>query len=107
MSDANKSEYSCLNKMVKTSCKKNVNNWALRVAADLEAAAMRGYQRGVWQKIKYLSNKHIRKSTSVRVKDGKIISDPHAQFKERWKKHFTELLNPPPVPQCSNGGEPV
>ena len=40
-SDANKSEYSRLNKMVKKSCKTDDNNWALRVAADLEAAAMR------------------------------------------------------------------
>ena len=34
-SDANKSEYSRLNKMVKKSCKADDNNWALRVAADL------------------------------------------------------------------------
>ena len=31
---------------------------------------------------------------SVRNKDGHFITDPHSQ-KERWKEHFTELLNPP------------
>ena len=31
---------------------------------------------------------------SVRDKDGHFITDPHSQ-KERWKEHFTELLNPP------------
>ena len=52
-SDANKSKYSRLNKMVKKSCKTYDKNWALRVPADLVAA--------VRQKIKYLSNKRIRK----------------------------------------------
>ena len=31
----------------------------------------------------------------MRNKLGQLIADPHAQ-KERWKKHFSELLNPPP-----------
>ena len=95
-SDANKSEYSRLNKMVKKSCKADDNNWALRVAADLEAAAKCGHQLDVWQKIKYLSNKRARKSTSVRDKDGKLISEPNAQ-KERWKEYFEKLPNPPPT----------
>ena len=31
----------------------------------------------------------------MRNKLGQLIADPHAQ-KERWKEHFSELLNPPP-----------
>ena len=34
-------------------------------------------------------------SIAVRNKLGQLIADPHAQ-KERWKEHFSELLNPPP-----------
>ena len=54
----------------------------------------RGQQREVWQKIKILSNKRSKKSTAVRDKSGKVISDPNAQ-RERWSEHFSELLNPP------------
>jgi len=92
-SDTNKSEYSRLNKMVKKSCKVDDNNWALRVASDLESAAKQGNQREVWQKIRILSNKRSKKSSAVRDKSGKLISDPDAQ-RERWAEHFSELLNP-------------
>ena len=66
----------------------------LYIASDLEEAASRGQQREIWQKIKILSNKRGKKSTAVRDKSGKVISDPDAQRK-RWKEHFEELLNPP------------
>ena len=92
-SDANRSEYSKLNKQVKNSCKVDDNNWALRVASDLEDSASRGQQREIWQKIKLLSNKRKKKSTAVRDKSGKLISDTNAQ-RERWAEHFSELLNP-------------
>ena len=95
-SDANRSEYSRLNKLVKKSCKTDENNWAARVATDLESAAGRGQQREVWQKMKVLSNKHTsNKSVSVRDKTGKLISNPSSQ-KDRWAEYFKELLNPPP-----------
>ena len=89
----NRSEYSLANKRVKKSCKKDDENWALRVAADLEAASAHGQQREVWQRIRSLSGKKSRKSTAVRDKTGKLISDPAAQ-RERWGEHFSELLNP-------------
>ena len=95
-SDSNRSEYSKLNKLVKKSCKVDDNNWALRVASDLEDAASRGQQREIWQKIKILSNKRSQKSTAVRNKSGKLISDPNSQ-RIRWAEHFSELLNPPPT----------
>ncbi|CAH1274782.1 Hypp9326 [Branchiostoma lanceolatum] len=59
-SDHNKSEYSRLNKMVKKSCKVDDNNWALRLASDLEDAAKQGNQREVWQKIRILSTSGAR-----------------------------------------------
>ena len=34
-----------------------------------------------------------KQSTAIRDKSGKLIPDPAAQ-KERWKEHFSELLNP-------------
>ncbi|XP_063677758.1 uncharacterized protein LOC134813809 [Bolinopsis microptera] len=89
----NRSEYSLANKRVKKSCKKDDENWALRVAADLETASSHGQQREVWQMIKSLSGKKSRKSTAVRDKTEKLISDPAAQRK-RWGEHFAELLNP-------------
>ena len=94
-SDANRSAYSKLNKLVKKSSKVDDNNWAIRVATDLEEAASKGQQREVWAKIKKISGKSKKKqATSVRDKGGRIITDPHNQ-KDRWKEHFTELLNPP------------
>ena len=56
-SDANRSEYSRLNKLVKKSSKIDNNNWALRMATDLEEAARKGQQREVWQKIRVISGK--------------------------------------------------
>ena len=47
-SDTNRSEYSRLNKLVKKSSKIDDNNWALRMATDLEEAARKGQQREVW-----------------------------------------------------------
>ena len=94
-SDANRSEYSKLKELVKKSCEVDNNNWAVRVATDLEEAASKGQQREVWAKIKKISGNGKKKQpTSVRDKDGKIITDPHNQ-RDRWKEHFTELLNPP------------
>ena len=67
----------------------------IRVATDLEEAASKGQKREVWAKIKKISGKSKKKqATSVRDKGGRIITDPHNQ-KDRWKEHFTELLNPP------------
>ena len=54
-------------------------NWALRVADEMEAAAVHGRQREVWQCIKAFSGKKKRKSTAVRDKTRKMISDPSAQ----------------------------
>ena len=64
------------------------------MATDLEEAARKGQQREVWQKIRVISGKK-KQSIAVRNKLGQLIADPHAQ-KERWKEHFSELLNPPP-----------
>ena len=86
-SNVNRSAYSKLNKLIKKSCRidDNMNNWATKIATDLEDASKKGRQREVWDKIKKIS---------VRDKDGHFITDPHSQ-KERWKEHFTEFLNPP------------
>ncbi|KAL5266167.1 hypothetical protein ACHWQZ_G006724 [Mnemiopsis leidyi] len=94
-SDANRSEYSRLNKLVKKSSKLDDNNWAVRVATDLEEAASKGQQREVWAKIRKISGKNKKaQASSVRDKDGRMITDPQQQ-RDRWKEHFTELLNPP------------
>ena len=87
-SDTNRSEYSRLNKLVKKSSKIDDNNWALRMATDLEEAARKGQQREVWQKIRVISGKKKKQSIVVRSKLGQLIADPHAQ-KERWKEHFS------------------
>ena len=91
--EGNRSEYSLWNKRVKKSCRRDDQNWALRVADEMECAAIHGQQREVWQLIKALSGKKKRKSTAVRDKTGKLISEPGAQ-RERWREHFSELLNP-------------
>ena len=95
-SNVNRSAYSKLNKLVKKSCKIDDNNWATKIATDLEEASKKGQQREVWDKIKKISGKKKKKKVgmSVRDKDGHFITDPHSQ-KERWKEHFDELLNPP------------
>ena len=94
-SNINRLEYSSINKLVKKSSKIDDNNWALRMATDLEEAAKKGQQREVWLRIRVISGKKTKQSIDVRNKLGQLIADPHAQ-KERWKEHFSELLNPPP-----------
>ncbi len=80
---------------MKKSSRTDDNNWALRMASDLEDAASKGHQREVWQKIYHIAKKKKKQSAAVRDRSGQLIPDPHAQ-KERWKEHFSELLNPPP-----------
>ena len=41
-SDANRSQYSKLNKLVKKSSKIDDNNWAIKIATELEEAASKG-----------------------------------------------------------------
>ena len=94
-SDANRSQYSKLNKLVKKSSKIDDNNWAIKIATELEEAASKGQQREVWAKIKKISGiSKKNRVTYVRDKKGKMITDPHNQ-KDRWREHFTEFLNPP------------
>ncbi|KAL5254332.1 hypothetical protein ACHWQZ_G013943 [Mnemiopsis leidyi] len=92
-SDANKSEYSRVNKLVKKSSKRDDQNWAARAADNLENAASKGQQREVWQQIRLLSGKKKKKTSAVRDSDGRIISDPSKQ-RDRWKEYFHKLLNP-------------
>ena len=67
----------------------------MRIATELEEAASKGQQREVWAEIKKISGKSkINRVSYVRDKKGKMITDPQNQ-KDRWKEHFTELLNPP------------
>jgi hypothetical protein len=87
----NRAEYSKLNKLVKKSCKNDDNNWASRIASDLENAAKLGKQREVWQQISTLSNKTKKKSSAVRDKAGKLISDPTSQ-RNRWEEHFKDKV---------------
>ena len=94
-SAVNRSQYPKLNKLVKKSSKTDDNNWALRIVTELEEVASKGQQREVWAKIKKISGKsRINRVSYVRDKKGKMITDPQNQ-KDRWKEHFTELLNPP------------
>ncbi|XP_063692494.1 craniofacial development protein 2-like [Bolinopsis microptera] len=46
-SNVNRSAYSKLNKLVKKSCKIDDNNWATKIATDLEEASKKGQQREV------------------------------------------------------------
>ena len=92
-SDANRSEYSRVNKLAKKSSKRDDQNWALRAADNLENAASKGQQREVWQQIRLLSGKKKKKTNAVRDSDGRIISDPSKQ-RDRWKDYFHQLLNP-------------
>jgi hypothetical protein len=64
------------------------------MADDLEEAARKGQQCKIWPKIYAISGKKKKQSATVRDRSGQPISYPHAQ-KERWKKQFSELLNPP------------
>ncbi|XP_063686061.1 uncharacterized protein LOC134819840 [Bolinopsis microptera] len=82
-SNVNRSAYSKLNKLVKKSCKIDDNNWATKIATDLEEASKKGQQKEVWDKIKKISGKKKKKvGMSVRDKDGHFITDPDSQ-KER------------------------
>ena len=79
-SEANRSQYSKLNKLVKKSSKIDDNNWAIKIATELEEAASKGQQREVWAKIKKISGKSKKnRVTYVRDKKGKIITDPRNQ----------------------------
>ena len=56
-SDANRSHYSKLNKLVKKSSKIDDNNWAIKIATELVEATSKGQKWEVWAKIKKISVK--------------------------------------------------
>ena len=66
---------------MKKSSKIDDNNWALRMATDLEEAARKGQQREVWQKIRVISGKK-KQSIAVRNKLGQLIADPTLRKKD-------------------------
>ena len=59
----------------------------------MQHAAGNGNQREVWKNIKTLSGKTRARTSVVRDKTGKLITDTDKKMK-RWKEYFEELLNP-------------
>ena len=53
---------------------------------DLEEVVRKSQQRGVWQKIYFMSDKKKKQSRAVRDRSGQLIAYPHVQ--KKMEKRF-------------------
>lgn len=89
-----KTEYSEKAREVKRSLQLDKRRWADGLASDAEAAAQAGNMRGVYDSTKKLCNVRQRSMDVIRDKSEKMLTTD-AEVLERWKEHFTEVLNRP------------
>ncbi|XP_056001665.1 uncharacterized protein LOC130048676 [Ostrea edulis] len=87
-------EYRKLDALVKKSPKKEKENWFDKCASELEVASGMKNQRKVFQIVKKVNRRSAPQPMSVKSKEGNILTDKD-QVKDRWRKHFCELLNRP------------
>ena len=79
---------------VKRSIKEDRENYINGLADKAEKAAANGHMRVLYQITKTLSGKYSKPQVTVTDKEGQVIYGEEAQA-DRWKEHFSELLNRP------------
>ena len=72
--------------------RKDKRQWIDNLASDAQRAAENGQMKSLYEITKTLCNDKPRNITSVKDKQGNIITDDKGR-KERWKEHLEEILN--------------
>ena len=79
---------------VKRNLQQDRRRWADNLATDAENAFQCGNMKGVYDSTKMLTNSQPRKMDIIKDKGGKLLTSERDTM-ERWKEHFTEVLNRP------------
>ncbi|VDP53111.1 unnamed protein product [Schistosoma margrebowiei] len=87
-------EYTEANKQVKRSFRADKKKYMKELAKTAEKAAREGNMKQLYDTTKKLSGKYSKPERPVKDKEGKPITEIQQQ-RNRWVKHFEELLNRP------------
>ncbi|VDO61154.1 unnamed protein product [Schistosoma margrebowiei] len=87
-------EYTGLNKQVKRSIRTDKRKYVEDLAMMAEKSAKEGNMRQLNDTTKKLSGSHRKPERPVKSKEGEVITNIEEQ-RNRWIKHFKELLNRP------------
>ncbi|CAH1242627.1 Hypp6909 [Branchiostoma lanceolatum] len=91
-------EYRRLNGARNTSIRQDREKYWTDQATKLEAAAERNDQRQIYRLLRQAKAGPRQRSFLIKDSTGNIIST-EADCIHRWKEHFSQLLNHPPVPE--------
>ena len=89
-----KSDYSEKARIAKSSLQQDRRRWADSLASAAETAFRKGNMKDVYASTKKLCNGRPRKMDIIKDKGGKLLTTERETM-ERWKEHFTEVLNRP------------
>ena len=70
--------------------------WLNSPMDDAEHTADMGNKKTLYEITKAICNGRTHKNTTINDKDGKTITDDSSRL-ARWKEHFEEILNRPPL----------
>ena len=79
---------------VKRRLRKDKRAWANNIAQEVEDAARRERMKSVYDATRRLCSEPPKKIDAVRNKAGKLLTNED-EVRQRWKEHFTEILNRP------------
>ena len=74
--------------------RKDKIEWTNNIAQEAEDAAKRGQMKGVYEATRRLGSEPPKRSDMVWNKAGKLLTN-EVEVRQRWKKHFEEVLNRP------------
>ena len=92
--DRLREQYRTKDKEIKKSLRRDKRSWVNSIAQEAESAASQGQMKGVYDATRKLCNEGPRKVGTIKNKEGKVITKED-DIKERWREHFTEVLNRP------------
>jgi hypothetical protein len=85
-------EYRSLYKEVKRSARKDHTAYINEMAQYAQNAADKGTMKELYDTVRKMVNAPVSRNVRVKDKNGKIITSVQEQL-ERWKEHFSEVLN--------------
>ncbi|XP_059162117.1 uncharacterized protein LOC131945132 [Physella acuta] len=87
-------EYRRLQQEVKRNARKDKRNYVDTMATEAQAAADKGDSRTVYKIIRTLTGGIANRSSTIKDKNGKVLTTEKHQLK-RWAEYFEETLNRP------------
>ena len=97
----NNEEYRRLHNEVKRNARKDKRDYVENMATEAQVAADKGDSRTVYKIIRTLTGGIANKSSTIKDKNGRILTTEKEQLK-RWAEYFEETLNRPDPEETAN-----